>query len=144
MHSVIWSWGRCGDELLLCLWFLGWIELIELACKLSTYGIERRSAYQREILVDPMKMQAYVSHSSAGSPTNLSEWERMQIEDALSRLSAQERVCYVMKHGEGYSFKYIADQMGLSPSTVENYVLRAQKKVSEQFNCRLVIEVVVG
>jgi DNA-binding NarL/FixJ family response regulator len=49
-----------------------------------------------------------------------------------------------MKHGEGYSFKYIADQMGLSPSTVENYVLRAQKKVSEQFNCRLVIEVVVG
>jgi RNA polymerase sigma factor (sigma-70 family) len=107
-------------------------------------GIERRSAYQREILVDPMKMQAYVSHSSAGSPTNLSEWERMQIEDALSRLSAQERVCYEMKHGEGYSFKYIADQMGLSPSTVENYVLRAQKKVSEQFNCTLVLECVGG
>jgi DNA-directed RNA polymerase specialized sigma24 family protein len=42
-----------------------------------------------------------------------------------------------MKHGEGYSFKYIADQLGIGASTVENYVVRAQKKVSEQFNCTL-------
>lgn len=34
-------------------------------------GIERRAAYQREKLMDPVRMQAYVSQSSAGSPANL-------------------------------------------------------------------------
>jgi RNA polymerase sigma factor (sigma-70 family) len=106
----------------------------------STRGIERLAAYQRERLMDPVKMQSFVSGSTSGRPSNLSEWQRMEIEDALSRLSAQERVCYEMKHGQGYSFKYIADQLGLGASTVENYVVRAQKKISEQVNCQLVLE----
>ncbi len=106
----------------------------------STRGIERRSAYQREKLMDPVKMQSFVSGSTAGSPSNLSEWQRMEIEDALCRLSPQERSAYEMKHGQGFSFKRIGEQMGLSASTVENYVVRAQKKISEQVSCQLVFE----
>lgn len=94
-------------------------------------GIERRSAYQREKLMDPVRMQSFVSGSTSGSPSNLNEWQRTQIEDALCRLSGQERACYEMKHGQGFSFKYIANLMGIKASTVENYVIRAQKKVSQ-------------
>lgn len=94
-------------------------------------GIERRSAYQREKLMDPVRMQAFIDKSSAGSPSNLSEWQRTQIEDALCRLSGQERACYEMKHGQGFSYKYISQLMGIKASTVENYVIRAQKKVSQ-------------
>lgn len=94
-------------------------------------GIERRSAYQREKLMDPVRMQAFVSGSTSGSPSNLNEWQRTQIEDALCRLSGQERACYEMKHGQGFSYKYIASLMVIKASTVENYVIRAQKKVSQ-------------
>lgn len=97
-------------------------------------GIERRSAYQREKLMDPVRMQSFMSGATAGSPANLNEWQRTQIEDALCRLSPQERACYEMKHGQGFSFRYIASMMGIKASTVENYVVRAQKKVSQDLN----------
>lgn len=95
-------------------------------------GIERRAAYQREKLMDPLKMQAFVTQSSAGSPSNLTDWQRFQIEDALSRLSPRERECYVLAHGECFSFKEIADMLGISKSSVEEYVERAQSKVTQE------------
>ncbi|GIO33109.1 positive control factor [Paenibacillus albilobatus] len=100
-------------------------------------GIERRAAYQRERLVDPLKMQAYVQNSKAGSPSNLTEWQRFQIQDALSRLSDRERECYVLAHGECFSFSYIADLLGISRSSVEEYVERAQRKISEDLQSSL-------
>ena len=107
-------------------------------------GIERRAAYQREVLMDPIKMQAYISQSHAGSPANLSDYEQMQIEDALSLLSKQEKICYEMKHGQCLSLEYIGNYLGISKGVVDNYVRRAQKKISEQVNCKLVLECVGG
>lgn len=100
-------------------------------------GIEHLAAYQREKLVDPLKMQAYVSNAKAGSPSNLSDWERFQIEDALSRLSKRERDCYVMAHGECISFEEIANMLGISRGSVQEYVERAQKKISEDLQTSL-------
>lgn len=37
-------------------------------------GIERRAAYQREKLIDPLKLQAFAFKSTAGSASNLSDW----------------------------------------------------------------------
>ncbi|WP_429842380.1 sigma factor-like helix-turn-helix DNA-binding protein [Brevibacillus sp. FIR094] len=67
-------------------------------------GIKRRAAYEREKLMDPVRMQAFVSRSTAGSPCNLTQWQRFQLEDALSSLTERERECYVLTHGEGFSF----------------------------------------
>ncbi|MBE7897529.1 RNA polymerase subunit sigma-24 [Paenibacillus polymyxa] len=100
-------------------------------------GIERRAAYQREQLVDPLKMQAYVSNSKAGSPSNLTDWQRFQIQDALSRLSERERECYVMAHGECFSFGEIGNMLGISKGSVEEYVQRAQRKITEDLNFSL-------
>ena len=100
-------------------------------------GIERLAAYQREKLVDPLKMQAYVQNSKAGSPSNLTEWQRFQIKDALSRLSDRERDCYVLAHGECFSFSKIADLLGISKSSVEEYVESAQRKISEDLQSSL-------
>ncbi|MCG7385085.1 sigma factor-like helix-turn-helix DNA-binding protein [Paenibacillus sp. ACRRY] len=93
-------------------------------------GIERRAAYQREKLMDPLKMQAYVQRGNAGSPSNLSDWERFQIEDALTGLSDRERECYVMSHGECFSFNEIAQMLCISKGSVEEYINRAQTKVT--------------
>jgi RNA polymerase sigma-70 factor (ECF subfamily) len=94
-------------------------------------GIERRAAYQREKLMDPLRMQAYVQNTRAGSAVNLTDWQRFQIEDALSRLSARERECYTMAHGEFFSYGEISLMLGISKSSVQEHIQRAQKKISD-------------
>lgn len=100
-------------------------------------GIERRAAYQREIPVDPLQMQSYMSRSHAGSPANITDWQRTQIEDALCRLSPQERECFVMAFGQGFSFSYIANLLCISKGSVQDYVERAQKKINEDLESSL-------
>ena len=100
-------------------------------------GIERRSKGQREVLMDPLRMQAYVKNSKAGSPTNLTDWQRYQIEDALSRLSPRERECYILAHGECFSFGEIANMIGITKASVQDYVDRAQRKISQELQSSL-------
>ncbi|MNO22851.1 positive control sigma-like factor [compost metagenome] len=93
-------------------------------------GIERRAAYQNEKPMDPLRMQAFTSRSTAGSPSNLSDWEMFQLKDALSTLSPRERECYTLAHGECFSFGEIAKMLNITKSSVESYINRAQEKVS--------------
>lgn len=93
-------------------------------------GIERRAAYQREKLMDPILMQSFVQSSTGGSPANLSEDQRTRIGQVLSGLTVRERECYMMAHGECFSLAQIAEMIGISKGTVYTYVLRAQKKIT--------------
>ncbi|GED55572.1 sigma-70 family RNA polymerase sigma factor [Brevibacillus borstelensis] len=111
-------------------WIIEWLESGRRPG--NKRGIERRAAYQREKLMDPIKMQAYVARSTAGSPANLTEWEMQQIEDALCVLSERERECYVLAHGECFSYEAIADLLGISKSSVATHIKRAQAKISER------------
>ncbi|RTE05548.1 RNA polymerase subunit sigma-24 [Paenibacillus whitsoniae] len=94
-------------------------------------GIERRAGYQRYKLLDPLRMQSFVSNTTAASPSTLTDHQRYQIKDALSRLSEQERECYVLAHGHCLSYSDIAKLLNIAKSSVQTYVERAQKKVSE-------------
>ncbi len=94
-------------------------------------GIERRAVYQRLKLVDPIRMQSFRQPATGGSPSNLSEYQRFQIEDALSRLSPRERECYTMAYGDCLSFSRIGELLNLKKSTVQSYVETAQYKISE-------------
>jgi RNA polymerase sigma-70 factor (ECF subfamily) len=94
-------------------------------------GVERRAGYEREILMDPIRMQAFSSNSKAGSPANLSDDQRFQLQYALDQLSERERECYVMAHGECFSHIAIAKMLKIAPGSVSEYVQRAQRKVSE-------------
>ncbi|CAH1202951.1 hypothetical protein PAECIP111891_02161 [Paenibacillus allorhizoplanae] len=128
--SVLQADRRIINEMIAdCDWTVEWLDSGRRPG--NKRGIERRAAYQREKLMDPVRMQAYITQSSAGSPANLSDWQRFQIEDALSRLSDRERECYVMAHGECFSFSEIAEMLGISKGSVEVYVTRAHKKISD-------------
>ncbi|WP_197261522.1 sigma factor-like helix-turn-helix DNA-binding protein [Brevibacillus laterosporus] len=98
----------------------------------SKRGIERRAAYEREKPVDPLRMQAFVYRGTAGSPCNLTEWEKEQLEDALCCLSARERECYILTHGEGFSFEETARFLCISKSSVQTLVTRAQNKIANR------------
>lgn len=97
-------------------------------------GIERRAAYQREKLVDPIHMQAYVQRSAAGSPANLSDGDRLRLEQALATLSERERECYLLAHGECFSFQEIAEMLHVTKGSVSQYIRRAQIKLSKQIH----------
>lgn len=92
-------------------------------------GIERRAAYQREKLMDPIRMQAFTQQHTAGSPANLTEWQRFQIEDALSNLSPLERDCFEMAYGKCIPQSEIATMLSLTKGNVSTILKRAQKKI---------------
>ncbi|MFE1631074.1 sigma factor-like helix-turn-helix DNA-binding protein [Brevibacillus reuszeri] len=111
-------------------WIIEWIETGRRPG--SKRGIERRAAYQREKLMDPVRMQAFVARSTAGSPCNLTEWQRYQLEDALSSLTKRERECYVLTHGEGFSFDETARLLQITKSSVQTLVTRGQSKITDR------------
>jgi RNA polymerase sigma factor (sigma-70 family) len=98
----------------------------------SRRGIDRRAAYQKNKLMDPVRMQAFAQHSTAGSPANITEDERTRIEQALCMLSERERECFELAHGMGFKPKAIAAMLGISIGSVQEYVERAHKKVSAE------------
>lgn len=103
-------------------------------------GIERRAGYQREKLMDPIKMQAFLQPSAAGSPASLSDYDRERLEMALCMLSPRERECYEMAHGQGFSYSYIANMLGISKGAVEEYINRAQQKISDELRNNLFLQ----
>lgn len=111
-------------------WVIEWLETGRQPG--NKRGIERRAAYQREKLMDPIRMQAFVYRATAGSPANITEWQRHQIEDALCVLSDRERECYTLAHGQGFSHEYIAEMLGITKGSVDSYIVRAQEKISDR------------
>lgn len=94
-------------------------------------GIHRRSRQQREILMEPLKMQSYANPAACGSPTTLSDSERFMIDEAMHSLSDRERECYIMKYGQCFSENEIARMLGISRPTVQQFLKRAEAKVNE-------------
>jgi RNA polymerase sigma-70 factor, ECF subfamily len=54
-----------------------------------------------------------------------------QIERAMKRLSARERVVFEMKHYQGLRLRAIGDLLGTSEETVKNSLFRATRKLRE-------------
>ncbi|MNB81436.1 positive control sigma-like factor [compost metagenome] len=94
-------------------------------------AIHRRSRQQREVLMDPLKMQSYANPAHCGSPTTITDSERFRIDEAMHKLTEKERECYKMKYGQCFSEKEIANTLGLSRTTVQKHVKRAETKIND-------------
>ncbi|TDF92169.1 sigma-70 family RNA polymerase sigma factor [Paenibacillus piri] len=99
-------------------------------CPANRRGIERRSACQREKLMDPQQMQTYLEQQSCPTrPNPLTGEQRVRLELALSLLSPRERECFELHHGMCYSLQEIASLLQLKKGTVQYYVQTAQSKL---------------
>lgn len=97
-------------------------------------GIERRAAYQRERLVDPLVMQAYIGNRSAGGAvqaSSVSDDDRQRIDNMLAKLTEKEREAYLMVHGGGLSYGDVADILGIEKGSVQSRVESAQEKIQK-------------
>ncbi|PFF75830.1 RNA polymerase subunit sigma-24 [Bacillus cereus] len=103
-------------------------------------GIERRAAYQREKVCDPLLMQRYFrSMDDNGYEWDnykkehvISEWEKIQVEDALSVLTKREKEIYLMAKGYSLSYSKIANYLLISRSSVQKMMERAELKIAKQ------------
>ncbi|ETT78996.1 ECF subfamily RNA polymerase sigma-24 subunit [Paenibacillus sp. FSL R7-277] len=93
-------------------------------------GIERRAGYEREILLEPVRMQNFTAGFNAVPSEGLTEDQCFQLEYVLGLLSRRERECYMLANGEGFSHVAIAGMLMISAGSVSEYIQRAQKKIS--------------
>lgn len=94
-------------------------------------GINRRSTEQREIPYDP-KSYVFIQNAVLNSQpdSGLSEEKLELLKDLLAKLTKREREVYELVHGRNYTWDETANLLGISKSTVQQFLLRAEKKLS--------------
>lgn len=95
-------------------------------------GIDRRSAYQRRVLID---MDLLPSLDIQPEERTLSKSEREAIIDILIDLSHRERQCYLLHMANGWSMQEIAEELNVSKSAVQIYINRAKEKIKKKVSC---------
>ncbi|MCM3701448.1 sigma factor-like helix-turn-helix DNA-binding protein [Paenibacillus macerans] len=104
-------------------------------------GIHRRSRQQREVLMDPLKMQSYANPAAHGSPTTISDSERFMIDEAMHALNERERECYVLKYGQCFSERQIASMLYISQQAVNKHIQKAERKINESLKSNLFLQI---
>jgi RNA polymerase sigma factor (sigma-70 family) len=59
---------------------------------------------------------------------------RQDIQESLNTLSPKRRKVFELKHIHGYSYKEIADFLGITVRTVDNHLLKATSQLRKVFN----------
>ncbi|PGC59230.1 RNA polymerase subunit sigma-24 [Bacillus toyonensis] len=102
-------------------------------------GIERRASYQREIKVNPLLIQRYLRSKETEyewdkeqKENAITTWEKIQLDDALSTLSETEKEIFVMYKAGMFTQEEIAKMRGVTRSTVQQNLRRADKKIAQQ------------
>jgi positive control factor len=97
-------------------------------------GIDEKAVYQRrsyenidlipdiaEQLEDVNEKQLYMTKE-----------EKIILADILSSFSLRERTCYILHMAQGMSWSEIAEELGISKSTVQTHITRARGKVEKR------------
>lgn len=91
-------------------------------------GAERRSVYQRTVLLDTELFPSLLEDEPERS---LTDWEKRKLIDLLWELSDRERQCYLLHMAHGRSMLEIAKELGISKRTVQQYIDRAKEKIKK-------------
>lgn len=95
-------------------------------------GVDKRSAYQRRVLID---MDLLPALDVQPEERTLTQEEREAIIDILIDLSHRERQCYLLHFANGWSMQEIADELNISKSAVQIYINRAKEKIKKKTSC---------
>jgi len=95
-------------------------------------GVDKRSAYQRRILVD---MDLLPSLDITPEPRELSEDKKKALRNILIDLSHRERQCYLLHMAQGWSMQEIAEELNIKKPSVQKFIERAKNKVKRKLSC---------
>ncbi|MFA5385641.1 MAG: sigma factor-like helix-turn-helix DNA-binding protein [Eubacteriales bacterium] len=94
----------------------------------SKWSVARWSREKREVLCDPLEMARYVQNREPISAAP--EWMVKLLEKLMRNLTEREKQAYELVRGRGYSFGQAAKLMECNKGSVQNFVQRAERKIS--------------
>ncbi|MBN6206369.1 sigma-70 family RNA polymerase sigma factor [Ralstonia pickettii] len=115
---------------------MNWMKIGREPGKLR--GIDRRSVYQRRVIMD---MDLYPSLDIEPEQEELTNEDKSAIVDVLIDLSVRERQCYILHNAYRMSMADIGKEIGVSKSSVQKYIVRAKEKVNKKivsYDCHTV------
>jgi len=95
-------------------------------------GIDRRHAYHRRSIVD---VETLPSLDIQPKQKELTENQKQALFNILMHLSHRERQCYLLHYAEGWSMQDIADELGVTKSSVQKFIERAREKIERNKSC---------
>lgn len=111
------------------------IEWLETAREPGTRRtISNRSRYQRTSLLAEIEKLSYLVTIEQENRREATEDEIERITAMLNNLSDKERAAYLAVKAQNHSFAEAAEILGVSKSTVQSYVVRAQQKIDKQLS----------
>ena len=104
----------------------------------NTYrGVDEKAVYQRRSyenidLIPDIEMQLREENDINKKHLFMTKEEKIILADILSTFSLRERTCYILHEGQKMSMSAVADELGITKRSVQQYVERARKKVQEK------------
>jgi RNA polymerase sigma factor (sigma-70 family) len=92
-------------------------------------GIDRRSAYQRSIILDTELFPSLMVDVEPES--EISKEDKRKLVDILCRLSTRERQCFILNASYGLSYAEVAKELKISKGVAQTYINRARAKVGQ-------------
>jgi RNA polymerase sigma factor (sigma-70 family) len=94
---------------------------------------ERRTTQRRRrLLVGWISHDDHVPHTPAADTTLLAEERRAGVRRALETLRPRDRRLLLLRH-EGFSYREIAEALGMSPASVGTLLVRATAAFSKAY-----------
>lgn len=93
-------------------------------------GADRTGAYT----LDPKLIEAVVPNQVASEERKLTAHEQWLLDDVLADLTVRERDVFTLVKAEGLTYEYTAELLGLTKSSVQTYLERAERKIENQKN----------
>ncbi|MGM8212622.1 sigma factor-like helix-turn-helix DNA-binding protein [Virgibacillus sp. W0430] len=103
----------------------------------SLRGLDRRSIYQRRVLMD---MDLFPS-LEIEPKQHVSEEQKQAIIDILVVLSVRERQCFILHNAYEMSMAHIGEELNISKSSVQTFINRANEKINKKilsYDCHTV------
>ncbi|MCM3651316.1 sigma-70 family RNA polymerase sigma factor [Metabacillus litoralis] len=95
-------------------------------------GYDRRDSYKRMLIKDPKIIETFSKDINKESDEEVSSWDLERINDALSVLTNREKEIFLLNKVQLYSYEEIADVLGVSKSTVQTNMKRAENKMMKR------------
>lgn len=91
-------------------------------------GADRSGAYT----LDPKLLEAVVPNRDVVEERKLTADEQWLLDDVLADLTKREKDVFTLVRAEGLSFEYTAELLGITKSSIQTYLERAERKIEDR------------
>jgi RNA polymerase sigma factor (sigma-70 family) len=84
--------------------------------------------------LDPKLIEAVVPNKAVEEERKITADEQWLLDDVLGDLTVREKDVFTLVKAEGLTFEYTAELLGITKSSVQTYLERAEQKIEDRKN----------